>query len=111
MTNRKADFQLGDVVIEAKSDMRDRLVANLRHQTRQSRENRQARQARGYAGQPAPHRSGAALTSVSIVEGEPQAVLIKNRNEHLAKDVWRLRSRYANILAEESSVVNNEKPL
>ncbi|MEK4671149.1 hypothetical protein [Niallia sp. FSL R7-0271] len=102
MTERKPDFQIGDVVVEVKSDMRDRLVANLRQQARQSKANRQVDEPT--TRKHGPHRKGAAVTAkISMVEGEPQAVLIKNRTEYLAKDIKRLRSRYANILAEQTN--------
>ncbi|WP_332696983.1 hypothetical protein [Halalkalibacter lacteus] len=102
MPDHKADIKIGDVAVEVKSsDMRDRLVANLRSQTRQSRENRQANvDGRRLV----PQRLGAVdATKVSMVEGDPQAVLIQNRSEHLAKDIMRLRHRYAKILAEQAS--------
>lgn len=109
MSDHKVDIQLDSgVAIEVKGDMRDKLVANLRSQARQSSAARQARAGR-FAHRPVvarakrvPTRSGAVTTRISMVEGEPQAVLIKNRSEDLAKDVIRLRSRYAKLLTEES---------
>ncbi len=99
----------GASMSDHKGDIRDKLVANLRSQARQSSVERQTRAGR-FAHRPAierakmvPSRSEAVTARVSIVEGEPQAVLIKNRSEDLAKDVIRLRNRYAKLLTEESN--------
>lgn len=100
MSRHKADIESGTgVAVEVKGDMRDKLVANLRSQTKQSRANRQAHVQE--AGQAQAKKSGTFTARISLVEGEPQAVLIKNRSENLANDVHRLRSRYANLLSEE----------
>ncbi|MEG0385946.1 MAG: hypothetical protein RR642_14450 [Solibacillus sp.] len=100
MLRHKADIESGTgIAVEVKGDMRDKLVANLRNQTKQSRANRQARV---HAERQVPARKlGAVTARISLVEGEPQAVLIKNRSENLANDVHRLRSRYANLLTED----------
>lgn len=94
----------GASMSDHKGDMRDKLVANLRSQARQSSVERQTRAGR-FAHRPAVERakSEAVTARVSIVEGEPQAVLIKNRSEDLAKHVIRLRNRYAKLLTEESN--------
>lgn len=99
MSSHKADIQIGDTLVEVKSDMREQLVANLRRRTRQSSANRQEQV---YSGKPIKReRAVQAAVKGTFIEGEPQAVLIKNRNAHLAQDIHQLRSRYAKILLED----------
>lgn len=93
--------------IEENHDMRDRLLANLRSQARQSRVERQSQIQSGCKQSRDDVQANLNVATnntvnFSVAATEPQSVLIKNRNEHLRKEVLRLRSRYANLLTEES---------
>lgn len=94
---RVMNEMISDIGTEAKIDMRDKLVANLRNQARQSSAARQARtNGKEKLGSDSTERA-----RISIVEGEPQSVLIKKRNEDLAKDIVKLRNRYAKLLVND----------
>ncbi|RKJ75048.1 hypothetical protein D7X33_18375 [Butyricicoccus sp. 1XD8-22] len=103
MPEHQADIQIGNTLVEAKSDMRDQLVADLRRKTRQSVAGRRERLNLNYGSKGGHIKDsiGRVAEKGIMVEGEPQSVLIENKIAHLAKDVHRLRSRYAIFLSED----------
>jgi hypothetical protein len=80
-------------------DMREQLIATLRQQARKSNEKKQINQE--ILKISARKKTNPDYLFVSVFDGEPQEVLIKNRSEKLANELLQLRKRYAHLLTEE----------